>query len=293
MLEYVRRSCAAPDLTDPITVVWTDPNNSRYSNINTEQRALLTFSGTNFGWDYTLDLDFTENENTDSWTGGIPNEAVLAPTRIPTGGILSNLINPFGPESAAGQALINSTYMNGAYQPSKDKFWNVDGHATHELGDAFNAGTPATVAVGLNFGGELDYATTPLAIPLAAATAYDQQSMGSRTTQAVFMELDVPMSSKLDVDLSARQDRYSDFGQTTNGKLQVRYQPSHFVTFRGSASTGFRAPTLSICISHRSWRLEQFGGATSGYGNPVCAAELASGNFNARSSPSRPATTRD
>ena len=28
---------------------------------------------------------------------------------------LSDLINPFGPQSAAGQALINSSYINGVY----------------------------------------------------------------------------------------------------------------------------------------------------------------------------------
>src|SRR6185437_4033610 len=167
-----------------------------------------------------------------------------------------------------------------------DKLWSVDGHASHELGDAFNAGTPATVAVGFSFGGEsFDSATTPAAALLTAATAYSPQFVhGSRTTQAVYMELDVPMSSHVDVDLSAREDRYSDFGQTTNGKLQVRYQPSHYVTFRGSASTGFRAPTLFDLYQPQT--LGATGGtvgigtASSGYGNPACAAGAASGNYS-------------
>ena len=276
-------SCTAPDLTDPITADWSDPNNNRYfNNVNGAQRILLTFSGTNFGWDYTANLNYSENKDTQNVQAGEADEALF----YQADGNLSNLINPFGPESAAGQALIDSSYMNGALSYSKDKLWNVDGHASHELGDAFNAGTPATVAVGLDFGGErFDYATTPLAIPLAAATAYNEQFIeGSRTTQAVYMELDVPMSSKLDVDLSAREDRYSDFGQTTNGKLQVRYQPSHYVTFRGSASTGFRAPTLfdlyQPSVLGASSSSVGIGSHTSGYGNPVCAAELASGNFN-------------
>src|SRR6185437_12449688 len=95
---------------------------------------------------------------------------------------------------------------------------------------------------------------------------------------------DVPMSSHVDVDLSAREDRYSDFGQTTNGKLQVRYQPSHYVTFRGSASTGFRAPTLFDLYQPQT--LGATGGtvgigtASSGYGNPACAAGAASGNYS-------------
>ena len=79
------------------------------------------------------------------------------------GGVLSDLINPFGPQSAAGQALINSSYVNGVYALGEDSRWSVDGHASHELGDAFNSGTPATVALGFNVGGDrFSYHTTPL-----------------------------------------------------------------------------------------------------------------------------------
>ncbi len=126
----------------PIYAIWSDPDNDRYSgNINAEQRVLLTFSGTNGGWDYATQLNWSKNTNDNRNTGGYPDEDVLAP-----GGTLSDLINPFGPQSAAGQALINSSYVNGVYALGEDTRWSVDGHASHELGDAFNSGTPATVA---------------------------------------------------------------------------------------------------------------------------------------------------
>ncbi len=102
---------AAPDLADPIYAIWSDPANNRYNgNINTEQRFVLTFSGTNSGWDYTTELNYSQNKNDNRNTGGYPNEDVQAP-----GGVLSDLINPFGPQSAAGQALINQSYINGVY----------------------------------------------------------------------------------------------------------------------------------------------------------------------------------
>lgn len=281
-LTCVSAPCTAPDLTDPINVYWSDPNNNRYfGNVNTEQRALLTFSGSNFGWDYTADLNYSENKAVQNAVADLPNEAVF----YQADGNLSNLINPFGPQSAAGQALINSSYLNGTINNAKDKLWSVDAHASHELGDAFHAGTPATLALGFTFGGE-SYSsdTTPLAALLASATAYNPAFIeGGRTSQAVFAELDVPMSKSLDVDISAREDRYSDFGQTTNGKLQIRYQPSRYVTFRGSASTGFRAPTMFDLYQPNT--LGATGGTVgigthnSGYGNAVCAAELASGTF--------------
>jgi iron complex outermembrane recepter protein len=273
-------SCTAPiDLNDPINAVWTDPNNSRYSdNINTEQRALVTFSGVNAGWDYTLDLNYSVNKNTDGWTGGIPNEAVLAPTTDPNTGasILSNLINPFGPQSAAGQALINSAYISGDYQAGQLKRWSVDGHASHELGDAFNAGTPATVALGASLEGQsYENATTPYNNLVYAADGLSAAAIeGARNIQAVFLELDVPMAKSLDIDVSDREDRYSDFGTTNNGKVTFRYQPAEFVTFRGAASTGFRAPSLFNLYSPDYLAASTSG--NMGSGNPYCAP----GNYN-------------
>jgi iron complex outermembrane recepter protein len=273
-------SAATPDLTDPIDAVWTDPNNNRYGdNINTEQRALVTFSGHNVGWDYELNLNYSQNENTDGWTGGIPNEAVLAPTKDPNTGvqILSNLINPFGPQSAAGQALINSSYINGVYQAGKMRRWSVAGHGTHPLGDAFGAGNPATVALGFSVEGEhFESATTPYNNLVFAATGLSSSAVeGSRNIQAVFVELDVPMSKHLDLDVSDREDRYSDFGTTNNGKVTVRFQPSRYVTFRGAASTGFRAPSLFNLYSPDYTAASTSG--NMGNGNPFCSP----GNYNA------------
>jgi iron complex outermembrane recepter protein len=273
--ETYTSSCPAPiDLTDPIDAVWTDPNNSRYSsNINTEQRALVTFSGLNAGWSYAVNLNFTQNANTDGWTGGVPNESVLAPTTDPNTGvnILSNLINPFGPQTAAGQALINSSYVSGDYQLGKMKTWIFSGNASHELGDAFNAGTPATVALGFDMEGDnFDIGTTPYNLLTEAASGLTASAVdASRRIQAVFVELDVPVSKSLDLDISDREDRYSDFGTTNNGKVTFRYQPAEFVTFRGAASTGFRAPTLYNLYSPNFLAASTSG--NMGNNNPFCA----------------------
>jgi iron complex outermembrane receptor protein len=269
----VNCSTATPDLTDPINAIWSDPNNSRYGGaLNTEQRVLLTFSGSNAGWDYATDLNYSKNINDNRWTGGIPNEAMLEP-----GGLLSVLINPFGPQSAAGQALINSSYVNGPYQIGEDARWSVDGNASHALGDAFNAGTPATVALGITVNGErFTEATTPLNTITAAATGLtDGSTEGSRTVMAAFVEVDLPITKKLDFDVSDRQDRYSDFGTTNNPKLSVRYQPTDFLTLRGAASTGFRAPTLLQLYSTPF--LTASDSPTMGSGNPFCAP----GKYNA------------
>jgi iron complex outermembrane recepter protein len=259
-------ACSAPpDLSAPITAGWTDPNNNRITeNENLEQRVLLTFSGNNAGWDYTTDFDYSVSENTFDVDGGEANYAIIAPDSL-----LSNLINPFGPQSAAGQALINSAYRDGTLGSGKLQHYDIGGHASHQLGDALHAGTAAVLALGFSAQNErINFATTPLAQTLYTDTYYPPNAVsGSRESQAIFAELDVPMSKSLDVDIADREDRYSDFGETNNGKISFRYQPLRALTFRGAASTGFRAPSLVDLYTP-----DQFGAAAGGtMPGPPCA----------------------
>ncbi len=66
----------------------------------------------------------------------------------------------------------------------------------------------------------------------------------SRTTKAVFAELQVPVLKNLDLNVAGRRDDYTGFGATTNPKYTLRFTPTDKVLFRGSYSTGFRIPTF-------------------------------------------------
>ena len=263
--------CSAPPTnaaTGGGAAIWSDPQNNRYAgNLNTEQRAVLTFKGINAGWDYQASLNYSQNKNDNRNVGGYPNEAVLAP-----GNVLSDLINPFSePQTAAANALINSSYINGTYSNGEEKRWSVDGQASHELGDLISPGNPAQVAVGFQVGGEhFDYATTAYNVIVQAATGLGNSAAeGSRTFQAAFLELDLPLSKTLDLTLADRQDWYSDFGTTNNPKIQATWQPIRFMKLRGTASTGFRAPTLFLLNNPPS--LAASTGGSMGQGNPNCA----------------------
>ncbi|MBV9343665.1 MAG: TonB-dependent receptor, partial [Gammaproteobacteria bacterium] len=262
-----------------VAAIWSDPLNNRYTgNVNTEQRVLLNFFGNSGGWDYAAVANYSQNKNNNNNVSGFPDEYVLAPTggfpgapgmpAVP--GVLSDLINPFGPQSAAGQALINSSYISGTYLRGEDKRWSFDLHGSHPLGDAFNSGTPATVALGASVYGEHFESATPFYNDLtSAATGLSDSAISkSRTAQALFLEVDVPIAHNLDVDVSDREDRYSDFGRTNNAKASVRFQPADFLTFRGTASTGFRAPTLNDLYAPNTIAASTSG--TMGQGNPDC-----------------------
>ena len=67
----------------------------------------------------------------------------------------------------------------------------------------------------------------------------------SRDSWAAYVEFAVPVLSSLELSLAARYDDYSDFGDTTNPKVAVRWSPIDSLALRASWGTGFRAPSLA------------------------------------------------
>ena len=62
---------------------------------------------------------------------------------------------------------------------------------------------------------------------------------------AAYVEFAVPLHETLELSLAGRYDDYSDFGDTTNPKVAVRWAPIEELAFRASWGTGFRAPSLA------------------------------------------------
>ncbi|MGZ7078953.1 MAG: TonB-dependent receptor [Thermoanaerobaculia bacterium] len=67
----------------------------------------------------------------------------------------------------------------------------------------------------------------------------------SRNSKAVYVDLEGDVLSKLRLGVAGRFEDYSDFGNTTNGKITARYSPMKSLLFRAAASNGFRAPSLN------------------------------------------------
>jgi iron complex outermembrane receptor protein len=59
-----------------------------------------------------------------------------------------------------------------------------------------------------------------------------------------YVDLEAQVTEKLLVGLAGRGEYYSDFGGTGTGKLSARYDFAPWFALRGTASTGFRAPSL-------------------------------------------------
>lgn len=68
---------------------------------------------------------------------------------------------------------------------------------------------------------------------------------GNRDNMSVYAEVDADVTSQFNASAAIRFEDYSDFGSTVIGKLAGRYQATDALAFRGSVSTGFRAPSLA------------------------------------------------
>ena len=135
---------------------------------------------------------------------------------------------------------------------SVGKVTSLNVRASRELGDWFGASRRVALAVGAEARREdfLSFNHKEFAQKVSSSTGADPdaRSEGRRNITALYAELNMPVLKTLDVTVSGRYDKYSDFGNTFNPKLSFRFQPNRAVLLRGSASTGFRAAaTLPCC----------------------------------------------
>ena len=65
-----------------------------------------------------------------------------------------------------------------------------------------------------------------------------------RENASIYADIEAQVTDKLLLGVAGRGEHYSDFGNTGTGKLSARYDFSPHFALRGTASTGFRAPSL-------------------------------------------------
>ncbi len=66
----------------------------------------------------------------------------------------------------------------------------------------------------------------------------------SRRNGSIYLDLEAQVTDKLLFGIAGRAEDYSDFGTTATGKVSARYDFADWIALRGTASTGFRAPSL-------------------------------------------------
>ncbi len=97
-------------------------------------------------------------------------------------------------------------------------------------------------------------AGTVTGIPAGTSVAPGAQGFGgfsplnaterSRRNGSIYLDLDAQVTDSLLLGIAGRAEDYSDFGTTATGKVSARYDIADWFAVRGTASTGFRAPSL-------------------------------------------------
>ncbi|HCM32709.1 TonB-dependent receptor [Chryseobacterium sp.] len=90
----------------------------------------------------------------------------------------------------------------------------------------------------------------------------------SRNNFAAYVDTELDITKKWMISIAGRFENYNDFGSTLNGKFATRYAITPQLAFRGSVSTGFRAPSLA-----QKYYAQQF---TNFQGGKLVTIQLAS-----------------
>jgi iron complex outermembrane receptor protein len=202
-------------------------------------RVVVGAQSTFAGWKTDAALVYSDNRQSDSFASGYVSQRLLLPA------LATGLINPFGPSTPQGDALLASTQITGDTHDAKARTLGADVRASTELGAL--PGGPAAVAIGAELRRErLDnvYGSVWTSNDVIGVGGDQQSASGQRDVGAAFVETRLPLFERFDVTLAARYDHYSDFGGTFNPRVALGWQPTTMVLLRGSWATGFRAPAL-------------------------------------------------
>lgn len=147
----------------------------------------------------------------------------------------------------AGALEVTQQVLNLDFNKAFDVSWLeypiTLAFGTEWRGEEFEqfAGEPASY---INGGALIGTAPTPSGAQVFPGFRPADARKFDRHSYSLYADLEADLTDKFSLGLAARSESYSDFGDTTSGKLSARYAFTDKVALRGTASTGFRAPSL-------------------------------------------------
>jgi iron complex outermembrane receptor protein len=156
-----------------------------------------------------------------------------------------------GLDSTINQTLGASspTHFHAGRLQFTESLFNLD--VAREIPVAFLHG-PLTVALGaearhesyeIGAGDEASYTGSGA----QGFSGFRPENAGThgRNNQSLYLNLEADITDKLSGGVGVRHEHYTDFGNTNSAKLSARYALAKSFALRGTASTGFRAPSLA------------------------------------------------
>lgn len=138
-------------------------------------------------------------------------------------------------ENTVGVDFVTPIEMDGLYAPLSLAYgveWRREIFKTDNYDeDSWRIGPYAGIGAGVGSDGFQGFSP-------------QQQGSWDRKNWAFYVDVEADMTERLLLGAALRyEDFYDTFGDTTNGKLSMRYRLTDTTNLRGTVSTGFRAPS--------------------------------------------------
>ncbi|WP_454884481.1 TonB-dependent receptor plug domain-containing protein [Sphingomonas oryzagri] len=163
---------------------------------------------------------------------------------------IDGYFNPYGNGTSNSAKTLD--YVGSGYSRIYGRSQIATGNAQAD-GPLFRwAGGTAKLAIGINARKEM-LAQQITNFDLAASPTVGDFRAASRTILAGFAELRVPIVGadnalpgvqKLELSAAGRFEHYSDFGNSANPSIGLRWTPVRGIAIRGTVGTSFRSPNL-------------------------------------------------
>ena len=197
-------------------------------------RLLVGLEGSVGAWDVDTALMYSRQDNESIRTNRVRSSLLNA--AIASGSYRFGKTN-----DAAAKASVASDATNNG----NSSIIAVDARGSREL--FAMPGGAAALAVGAEFRRE-ELESVPDANYLSGdyVGLVANGASGSRNSFAAFAEMRLPITKSLEGQVAVRAEKYSDFGNSTTGKVGFKWDAvKSIMSLRGTAATGFRAPSIS------------------------------------------------
>lgn len=247
-----RRICNTGAGTDPALCLQRTVTNGMVPHIEVKQDEFSTTNGIKGEideWTWDLGVTYAEDIAKIYTTGSAnaslyANDFAAARAQAIAGGATAAAAD------AAAAAFANASAPSYFYDGSF-KFTQAVG--TLDITREFDVGmeNPLSFAVGAEYRKET-YALTSgdaLSRYIEGGQSFPGYALSDafsvkRNVKAAYVDIALKPTNALTIDIAGRIEDYSDFGTTTIGKITGRYDFNEMIAIRGTASTGFRAPSL-------------------------------------------------
>jgi iron complex outermembrane receptor protein len=262
----------------PLNLVYRDFANGIRRTVDTANttRVVGGIKGEAAGWSYNGSALYSSVNVSEDLESGYALYSKMMPL------LDSGVINPFGATAdPAALAAASGAEFYGQDFSSKTSLSALDGSASRVLTRL--PGGPLSMAAGAEVRRDTFEYSPALAIQTGDISGEGGNQLpesASRTAEAAYLEFNGYVLKSLEADAAVRYDHYQQVGSTVNPQFSLRWQPWHWFQLRGSAGTGFRAPSLTDLYSSRATSVTSNGTRdpiqcpTFSASNPACSFQF-------------------